>query len=117
MCLACLGLSKKRLHIFIKEGNSGNSLIESIAAFILLSYVKIHINFDILTPTYLYNMNGTYGHPYVYNDPHTEYLSKQHLPFFVLAIVMGFVFNFLPFFFFFFHLVLVSTSSSISGQE
>ena len=102
---SCLsGSLKKCLHIFIKEGNTGNSLIESFATFILLSYVKIlNVTFDILTPTYLYDMNGTYGHPRVYNDPHTEYFSKQHLPFFVLAIVMSFVFNFLPFLFIFFY--------------
>ena len=89
---------KKCLHLFIKEGNTGSSLIEAFATFILLSYVKIlNITFNILTPTYLYNMNGTHGHPHVYNDPHTEYLSKQHLPYFVLAIAMSFIFNFLPF--------------------
>ena len=32
---------KKCLHIFIKEGNTGSSFIESFATFILLSYVKI----------------------------------------------------------------------------
>ena len=97
--VSCLsGPLKKCLHMFIKEGNTGSSLIESFATFILLSYVKIlNVTFNILTPTYLYNMNGTYGHPHVYYDPHTEYLSKQHLPYFVLAIVVSFVFNFLPF--------------------
>ena len=88
----------KCLHLFIKEGNTGSSLIEAFATFILLSYVKIlNVTFNILTPTYLYNMNGTYGHPHVYNDPHTVYLSKQHLPYFILAIAMSFVFNILPF--------------------
>ena len=103
--VSCLsGSLKKCLHIFIKERNTGSSLIESFATFILLSYVKIlNVTFNILTPTYLYNMNGTYGHPHVYNDPLTEYLSKQHLPYFVLAIVMSFVFNFLPFLFIFFY--------------
>ena len=97
--VSCLsGPLKKCLHIFINEGNFGSSLIEAFATFILLSYVKIlNVTFNILTPTYLYNMNGTYGHPHVYNDPHTEYMSIQHLPYFVLAIAMSFVFNFLPF--------------------
>ena len=48
-------------------------------------------------------MNGTYGHPRVYNDPHTKYLSKQHLLYFVLAVVMNLFFNFLPFLHIFFH--------------
>ena len=103
--VSCLsGPLKKCLHIFIKERNTGSSLIEAFATFILLSYVKIlNVTFNILTVTYLYNMNGTYGHPHVYNDPHTVYLSKQHLPYFVLAIVMSFVFNFLPFLLICFH--------------
>ena len=48
-------------------------------------------------------MNDSYGHPHVYNDPNTEYLSKQHLPYFVLAIAMSFIFNFLPFLLICFH--------------
>ena len=88
----------KCLHIFKKEWNVKSSLIEAFATLLLLSYVKIlNVTFNILTPTYLYNMNGTHGHLRVYNDPHTEYLSKQHMPYFVLAIAMSFVFNFLPF--------------------
>ena len=88
---------KKCLHLFVK-GDIGSSFIEAFATLILLSYVKIlNVTFNILTPIYLYHMNGTYGHPHVYNDPHTEYLSKQHLPYFILAIVMSFIFNLIPF--------------------
>ena len=104
------------LHLFIKEGNAGRSLIEAFATHNLLSYVKIlNVTFNILTPIYFYNMNGTLGHPHVYNDPHTEYLSKQHLTYFVLAIAMSFVFNFLPSCSFLCTLVLVSRSIS-TGQ-
>ena len=88
----------KCLHLFKRDWNVGSSLIEAFATLILLSQVKIlNVTFNILTPTYLYNMNGTYDHLRVYNDPYTVYLSKQHLPYFVLAIAMSFVFNFLPF--------------------
>ena len=92
------GPLNKCLYLFIKVGNAGNSLIEAFATLILLSYVKVlNVSFNIITPTYLYNLNGTHGYPYVYNDPHTVYLSKQHLPYLVLAFAMSFVFNFLPF--------------------
>ena len=92
------GPLNKYLHFIIKEGNAGNSLIEAFATLVLLSQVKIlNVFFTILTPTYLYNMNSTHGHPCVFYDPQTEYLSKQHLPYFVLAIAISFVFNFLPF--------------------
>ena len=93
---------KKCLRIFIREWNTGSSLIESFTTFIL-SYIKIlNATFNIITPTYLSNMNGRYDHPHVYNDPHTVYLSKQHFLYFVLAIVMSFFFNFLPFVLIFF---------------
>ena len=85
-------------YLFKKEWNVGKSLIEAFATLILLSQVKIlNVTFNLLTPGFLYHMNGTHGHPHVYNDPSKEYLSKQHLPYFVLAIAMSFVFNFLPF--------------------
>ena len=88
----------KCLHLFKREWNVGSSLIEAFATLILLSQVKIlNVTFNILTLTYFYDINGTHGFAHVYNDPHTVYLSKQHLPYFVLAIAMSFVFNFLPF--------------------
>ena len=97
--ISCMARSLNRyLHLFKREWNVGSSLIEAFATLILLSQVKIlNVTFNILTPTYLYDINGTHGLPHVYNDPHTVYLSKQHLPYFVLAIAMSFVFNFLPF--------------------
>ena len=97
--VSCLSIPfNKCLHHFKKEWNAGSSLIEAFATLILLSQVKIlNVTFNILTPTYLYNMNGTHSHTLVYSAPHTEYLSKQHLPYFVLAIAMSFVFNLLPF--------------------
>ena len=97
--VSCLSIPfNKCLHLFKKEWNIGSSLIEAFATLILLSQVKIlNVTFNILTPTYLYNMNATHSHTLVYSAPHTEYLSKQHLPYFVLAIAMSFVFNFLPF--------------------
>ena len=88
----------KCLHLFKRDWNVGSSLIEAFATLILLSQVKIlNVTFNIVTPIFFYNINGTHGHPHVYNDPHVVYLSKQHLPYFVLAIAMSFIFNFLPF--------------------
>lgn len=94
-CL-CRPLYKCR-HLIKKEWNFGNSLIEAFATLLLLSNVKIlNVTFNILKPTHLYYMNGTYHHPHVYNDPNTVYMSRQHLPFVILAFTMSFVFNFLP---------------------
>ena len=97
--ISCMArLLNKCLHLFKGEWNVGSLLIEAFATLILLSQVKIlNVTFNILTPTYFYNINGAHGLAHLYNDPHTVYLSKQHLPYFVLAIAMSFVFNFLPF--------------------
>ena len=87
----------KFLQIFKKEWKVGNSLIEAFATLLLLSYVKIlNVTVGIVMPVYLYGMNGKHDRTHVYNEPQTVYLSKRHLRYFILAIAMSFVFNFLP---------------------
>ena len=87
----------KYLQIFKKEWKVGNSLIEAFATLLLLSYVKIlNVTVSIVMPVYLYGMNGTHDRIHVYNEPQMMYLSERHLPYFILAIAMSFVFNFLP---------------------
>ena len=91
------GHLNKYLHLFMKEGNVGSSLIETFAMLILLSYMKIlNVTFNIITLINIYHINGTHSYAHIYNDPHIEYLSKQHLFYFILAIVMSFVLNFWP---------------------
>lgn len=89
--------SLKFLHFFKKKWNVRNSLIEAFATLLLLSHVKIlNVSFNILMPIYIYGMHGTMDYLHVLNDPPTVYLSKQHLPYVILAISMSFVFCFLP---------------------
>ena len=49
-----------------------------------------------MTPAYLYYMNGTHSSLYVFNDINTPYLSRAHLPYFITAILMSFIFNIIP---------------------
>ena len=85
------------LHYFRREWEIKSSLIGAFSTLLLLSYVKIiDISSNILMPTHLYHMNGTHGPPRVYNDINIFYLSKEHLPYFVTAIVMSFTFNVVP---------------------
>ena len=87
----------KYLRIFKKEWKVKNSLIEAFATLLLLSYVKIlNVTISIVMPIYLYGMNGMHDRLHVYKEPQTMYLSERHLPYFILAIAMSFVFNFLP---------------------
>ena len=87
----------KCLHYFRKEWDIKSSLIGAFAIMLLLSYVKtLNVTILILTPNYSYFMNGRHGRFYAFNDMNTLYLSKEHLPYFVTAIAMSFVFNIIP---------------------
>ena len=81
------------LRCFRKEWDVKNSLIGAFATLMLLSYVKIlSVTAGILTPAYLYYMNGTHSSLYVFNDINTPYLSGTHLPYFITAILTSFFF-------------------------
>ena len=85
------------LRCFRKEWDVKNSLIGAFATLVLLSYVKIlNVTAGILTPAYLYYMNGTHSSLYVFNDINTPYLSRKHLPYFITAILMSSIFNIIP---------------------
>ena len=75
------------------------SLIEAFASFILLSNVKIlGVCFDLLLSTKAYNSHGDKLYPgYLYYDANIEFFSPQHLPFAILALLMGLVFVLVPF--------------------
>ncbi len=84
-------------HRFRKEWDIGNSLVESFATLILLSYVKVmYITANIVSVTSFYYMNGTESPLLVYADPNVRYFSQQHIPFLVLAGVMSVTFNVFP---------------------
>ena len=87
----------KCLRHFRKEFEIKSSLISAFATMLLLSYVKIlNVTANILNSGYHYDMYGNYGHLYVYYDPNTLYLSREHLPYFMTAIAMCLVFNIIP---------------------
>ena len=87
-CLACI-----RREWFIRK-----SLIDVFASFLLLCYVKIlNISTLLLTPTPLYSVYGQKLHNYVlYYDGTVEYLSRDHIPYALLAICMLSIFNVVP---------------------
>ncbi len=85
-------------HDLRKELSIRSSLIESFATLFLISYVKVlNVTSNILTYTYLYGSNMSVHEVTVYNAPHVKYLGPEHLPYFILAVVMTILFNFLPF--------------------
>lgn len=87
------------LQRYQRQFDMKGSLVETFATFILLSNVKIiGVCFDILVPTRAYNETGSsLNTRFLYHDANIEYFGSEHLPFAVLALLIGFVFAFLPF--------------------
>ena len=82
---------------FQRQCDIRNSLVDVFATFLLLSYVKfLSVSFDILTPSFVWNMAWTRQPTVLYYDGSVEYFSKEHLPYAVLAIFVLLVFTFLP---------------------
>ena len=82
-----------------RQCNMQISLIETFATFILLSTTKIlSLSFDLLAFTIAYDKMGTeIKKKFLYYDANIEYLGHDHLPFAVFALLIGFIFVFLPF--------------------
>ena len=74
-----------------------NSLMDAFATFLLLSYVKfLSVSFDILMPTFSWDIESTIQPLVVYYDGTIEYFGPEHLPYALLAIAVLLVFTFLP---------------------
>jgi len=84
------------LHRFRKMWNVKTSLIEAFATLILLSYVDIiSISLDIICYNKYSFMNES-NTKFVFADPSVEHMSKEHLPYFILAITSIILFNIVP---------------------
>ena len=82
---------------FQRQWNIQNSLVDTFATFLLLSYVKfLSVSFDILTPTLLWDKWGRQQSSVLYYDGSVEYFGTDHLPYAVLAITVLLVFTVLP---------------------
>ena len=76
-----------------------NSLVDAFATFLLLSYVKfLSASFDILMPTFSWDMDYRIQPAVLYYDGSIEYFGKDyvHMPYALLAIAVLLVFTFLP---------------------
>ena len=82
---------------FRSQWNAGTSIVEAFATFLLLSYVKLfNVSLDLLTPTHVYNVNGSSLGLYLYYDATIEYFGEEHLPYGVLAVFVSLVFITFP---------------------
>ena len=89
----------KCLVLFGKQWNIRSYLINALTTFIVLSYVKILINvsFQLLTPSTVYNMNGTrLNKAYWYYDGRVDLASKEYIPYLIMTVLMLVIFNIFP---------------------
>ena len=75
-----------------------NSVIDTFAAFVLLSYFKsLNTLFNTFTPTQLYDASGTSdGSLYMYFDASISIFDKKHVVFLIMGLILFFGFNILP---------------------
>ena len=80
------------------QWNPTESLVHVFVTFLLLCYCKcLFVSFSLLMPSQLYNSTGAVAGPTVlYYDASVGFLSREHLPFALLAIVVLLTFNILP---------------------
>ena len=82
---------------FRLQCNLRSSLIEAFATFLLLSYVKfLNVSFDLLMPTFTFDIHGRKRIKYLYYDATIEVFHKDHLPYAILAVIVLVFFVFLP---------------------
>ena len=80
----------KCLVLFRKQWNIRSYLVNALATFIVLSYVKIlNVSFEFLTLSHVYNMERqSIKRAYWYYDGTIKLTSKTYLPYLVLALFM-----------------------------
>ena len=83
---------------FRQQCDIKTSIIDAFATFLLLSNIKLlNVSFDLLTPTYVYNMNGSVVGIYLYYDASIEYFgTEKHLPYALLAVFVVVTFILFP---------------------
>ena len=82
-----------------RNWNIKTSLIKAFATFFVLSYVKVlDVSRDLLTSSFTYynDQHKSFNSLFVFINGSVEYGSKDHVPYFILAIIMSLIFNILP---------------------
>ena len=83
---------------FRRQWNIRSCLVNALATFIVLSYVKIlNISFQFLTSSSVFNIEGQMvNQGYWYYDGRILMTSREYSPYLILALTMFLVFNILP---------------------
>ena len=90
-CKLLVWLWKKISKLSNRSRESKSTIIDVFATFLLLSYTKLlHTSLYLLFYTYIDNTNSKPSKQVVGVDPSIGYLSKEHIPFAIIAIVILF---------------------------
>ena len=83
---------------FRRQWNIRSYLVNALATFIVLSYVKIlNVSFQFFVSSLIYDTKGhVVNKVYWYFDGRVDMTSKEHLPYLVLALLMLIIFNVIP---------------------
>ena len=85
---------------FRQRLNIRTTLVDAFGTFFSLSYVKfLNTTVDLLTPTHVWNVNGTHVYNRVYYDGQLTFMQGRHLPYGIIALIFFALFNILPIFF------------------
>ena len=72
-----------------QQWNVKHSIIDALATFFLLSYIKLlDVSHVLLTPTSVYNATGSWVGSFLFYDATVEYMGPDHRPYAVLAILV-----------------------------
>ena len=89
LCLLCVR--------FRQAWKARTSIVDAFAAFILLSYVKIvRISLLLVIYTRIFVSNSNESLYVINYDPTVQYLSKQHVPYWCIAVVWLVTFGLVP---------------------
>ena len=83
---------------FRRQWNIQSYLVNALATFIVLSYVKIlNVSFQFLTSSSVFNIEGqVVNQGYWYYDGRIHMTSREYLPYLILALSMFLIFNIFP---------------------
>ena len=82
---------------FIRNWDGRTSIIDAYATFFILSYTKfLSVSGDLLVPVRAYSFNNDSVRWALYYDATVDYFGRGHLPYAVLATILGSIFIFTP---------------------
>ena len=72
-----------------QQWNIRHSIIDAFATFLLLSYIKfLSVSGELLLSTPVFNIHGSRIGHFVYYDGTVEFMGPQHMPYFIIAIII-----------------------------